>query len=742
MARPAYATTEPDVSNTYLFTLIAIAIGVTVLMDRFSRTLLRVFDHPRWLRFVALMGAVSLLLLYRSQSDRMAWSSEALIGLVFALLAYLAVRPMLSISLDAVSGKRQTALMVLGRALFALNIVLAGLWFVRAPPFAGIQPSVRPILLSEIALLALLHQSLITSHLRALDRMRGEIKLFALWATLAAFLVCLSSPLAMYASSEDFSGSPLYLADSLLINFVVVVASLAILFVVLEDRLRKLLAITLVFFTACYFVYSAITDAGLLSHFILRDTDPLILSSGQKRAEIAVLLAVFLMTAAITIYLAQIVIWMGAATLFSAVVMTLMFTYQSVQEYRARPDPPPVNHGKIMAFSAQRNVLIIMLDGFSGSVVGAIRESAAEILEPFEGFVWYPNTLSTSTATWSSAAALAGGHRFTVEAINSRQQHSLGDAFREAYSVFPDAFIPHGFDVSYVDPQYSGGCARVDDRVHCTEMDPYGQYHHGKHGQDALFARMNLPLALTAVSLYNAAPFFLKLRIYDRGRWLGANAVGGSAYLFKVADWGFLQALARESQFRSASPTLKYVQLQIPHYPVALSADCVLAPEVASFAAESRCALQEIGLLLDRMKKAGAYDNTKIVIVSDHGNWTDTTTFSPDFEDFVPSGYQGRISPGVIQGLLLVKDFGATGALTRSDLFLSNADVPAIVCAAIESCPGVTPDPIAKNDSDRTLTVTTTEYPIDIASTGQFTIKDQYEVNHSIFDYRNWKKIQ
>jgi hypothetical protein len=74
VARPAYATTEPDVSNTYLFTLIAIAIGVTVLMDRFSRTLLRVFDHPRWLRFVALMGAVSLLLLYRSQSDRMAWS--------------------------------------------------------------------------------------------------------------------------------------------------------------------------------------------------------------------------------------------------------------------------------------------------------------------------------------------------------------------------------------------------------------------------------------------------------------------------------------------------------------------------------------------------------------------------------------------------------------------------------------------------------------------------------------------
>jgi hypothetical protein len=512
----------------------------------------------------------------------------------------------------------------------------------------------------------------------------------------------------MYASSEDFSGSPLALADNFLVNFVVTVTSAALLFVVLEDRLRKLLAITFVFFTVCFFVYSAITDAGLLAHFILRDTDPLILSPGQKLAEIAALLAVFLVTAAITIYLPQILIWMGAATLLSAIAMTVLLTYQSVREYRLRPDPPPANHEKVMAFSVKRNVLIIMLDGFSGSVVGDIRENAAEILEPFEGFVWYPNMLTTSTATWSSVAALAGGHRFTVEAINSRQQESLGDAFREAYSVFPDAFIPHDFDVSYVDPQYSGDCARVDRRVHCTGMDPYGQYHHGKHGQDALFARMDLPLALTMVSLYNAAPFFMKLRIYDRGHWLGANAVEGSAYLFKVADWGFLQTLARESHFRSASPTLKYIQLQIPHYPVALSADCMLAPEVASFAAESRCALQEIGLLLERMKKAGAYDNTKIVIVSDHGGWVDTTMFSPDFEDIVPSGYQGRLSPSVIQALLMVKDFGATGTLDQSELFLSNADVPAIVCAAVDSCPGVGKDPIAANRTDRTLTVSTT----------------------------------
>jgi hypothetical protein len=228
LMRPAHAGTDQSASDAYLFVLVATAIAAVVVLDHFSERLARAFDHPRWVRLGVLSGSACLLLLYRVQENRLAWHSETLIGLVFALLAYLAVLPILRRPRDSATSPRRIARAIVVRAWFAANIVLVGLWFVRAPPFAGVQPSVRPILFSEIALLALLHQPLITSHLGVLNRMRGEAKLFAWWVALAAFLICVSSPLAMYASSEDFSGSPLALADNFLVNFVVTVTSAAL----------------------------------------------------------------------------------------------------------------------------------------------------------------------------------------------------------------------------------------------------------------------------------------------------------------------------------------------------------------------------------------------------------------------------------------------------------------------------------------------------------------------------------
>jgi hypothetical protein len=50
--------------------------------------------------------------------------------------------------------------------------------------------------------------------------------------------------------------------------------------------------------------------------------------------------------------------------------------------------------------------------------------------------------------------------------------------------------------------------------------------------------------------------------------------------------------------------------------------------------------------------------------------------------------------------------------------------------------------PIVANEHGGTLTVTTTDYPIDIESVDHFEIRDQYEANHSIFDPGNWKEIR
>jgi hypothetical protein len=66
------------------------------------------------------------------------------------------------------------------------------------------------------------------------------------------------------------------------------------------------------------------------------------------------------------------------------------------------------------------------------------------------------------------------------------------------------------------------------------------------------------------------------------------------------------------------------------------------------------------------LKKEGVYDNSRIIIVSDHGSQKD---------------YISRRRPGApnlynFNPLLLVKDFGARGALKTDGAFMTNADVP------------------------------------------------------------------
>jgi arylsulfatase A-like enzyme len=81
-------------------------------------------------------------------------------------------------------------------------------------------------------------------------------------------------------------------------------------------------------------------------------------------------------------------------------------------------------------------------------------------------------------------------------------------------------------------------------------------------------------------------------------------------------------------------------------------------------------ALKAAGNWLDSLKEIGVYDNTRIVIVSDHGYSYDNTLFESGMTSYNP--------------LLMVKEPGAQGALIVSDAFMTQADLPSIVTAGME----------------------------------------------------------
>ena len=79
---------------------------------------------------------------------------------------------------------------------------------------------------------------------------------------------------------------------------------------------------------------------------------------------------------------------------------------------------------------------------------------------------------------------------------------------------------------------------------------------------------------------------------------------------------------------------------------------------------------KDISEFFDYMKENGVYDNTKIIIVSDHGS------FSKGAKTDLPKPNGLKVSPQNFVASLLVKDFNSHGVIKDDYTFMTNADTP------------------------------------------------------------------
>jgi hypothetical protein len=87
-----------------------------------------------------------------------------------------------------------------------------------------------------------------------------------------------------------------------------------------------------------------------------------------------------------------------------------------------------------------------------------------------------------------------------------------------------------------------------------------------------------------------------------------------------------------------------------------------------------------LGDYFDYLREQGVWDNTRIIIVSDHGTMNFDVAFFGDQTNIVRSGMEAY------NPVLMIKDFGSTGFTVAED-FMTNADVPYIATQGIISSP-------------------------------------------------------
>lgn len=384
--------------------------------------------------------------------------------------------------------------------------------------------------------------------------------------------------------------------------------------------------------------------------------------------------------------------------------------------------------GEKAAFTLSRegkNVMVIMLDRTISGFVPFFLNEKPELKEQFDGFTWYPNTLSYGYHTNIAAPALYGGYEYNPDGLKKREDLSLPEKHNEALKVMPVNFLNAGYEVTVCDAPYANyqwipDMSIYDEYPEIRTYNTIGTYNEYKEKTLEELDRIR-NRNLFCYSLFRCAPSILQGNVYDWGMYLDIDAWEESVEGFEL--------LGVSSDFMNSYMVMKnldtmtkvtdepkdtflmltnemthnVIQLQEPDYEPRRNVDNT------EYEAEHRIrrtddgreldmaeaselvkihyhgdmsAFLLLGKWFDELREQGVWDNTRIIVVSDHGCYLGL--FGNDLREKYPElASSGAYSPEqwtdtmCYNPLLMVKDFGATGFSTDYR-FMTNADTPAL----------------------------------------------------------------
>ncbi len=401
------------------------------------------------------------------------------------------------------------------------------------------------------------------------------------------------------------------------------------------------------------------------------------------------------------------------------------------------------------------NVIVFFLDrAFSGFLPYAL-EKDPTLEEKLEGFVFYPNTVSFGGNTTFASPAMMGGYEYTPEEMNSREG-TLRELHNEASLVAPVLFKNAGYSVVVTDAPYPNYSAKSDDFSAFTSagieaeglIKKYVDNFYQDAGIESTVEDVSLSTESEAknFSLLQILPPFLRYTFE-----VSCRKVNNQDYRDFIYSFSHLYFLDDLTDFTGDGNTYTFIGSDTPHKPVELSSDLLHAATdddkfESNYMDDSEftykhytsfiASLEMVGKWLDYLRENDCYDNTRIIIVSDHGFGLDN--------DYLTSG-QACYMP-----LLLVKDFNSTGDLKYDYTFMTNADTIFLALENLGDVSSVNPytGNVLTQDKENGINA----YPAieaaewnaaQIADHTQFKLdKTQgWHIKDDLFDQSNWIRI-
>jgi YidC/Oxa1 family membrane protein insertase len=440
-------------------------------------------------------------------------------------------------------------------------------------------------------------------------------------------------------------------------------------------------------------------------------------------------------------------------------LITIHQEYSDFLNYR-KMEESPTTLEPVYRFSASgQNVVVIMLDrGISGYVPYIFGEKP-ELNKLFSGFTFFPNSVSLAGQTIKGVPPLFGGYDYTPLEMQKRDDKLLVEKHNESLLLLPALFLNNNYTVTVTDPPFANYNWTSDLRIYNAYPDIHAEnvskeyisgYWMKEHQDLQLISISNiLKNDLIRFSFFKFSPLFFRMFIYDDGKWL-RETHGTSLDIIVMNSYAALDFLPEltmvDDDFKN-SVTLLTNQLthegaffQAPEYTPRSVIDNMGNSPFAKdkYYHSNMAAFLLLGKWFSYLQEKGAYDNTKIIIASDHGD-----NLLGNFPDtfMLPDGNYLQL----YNCLLMVKDFNAHGPLLTDNTFMTHADVPYIATKDLIENPlnPFTQRPLRTEKQDGALIATSSDGMTTSRSKYKFDIEkdDWLHVQDNIFEHNNWEKV-
>ena len=403
--------------------------------------------------------------------------------------------------------------------------------------------------------------------------------------------------------------------------------------------------------------------------------------------------------AAIPVFAITLIAFLAIGTINVAKIQAQTNEYAS-RQVKEENSITPVFH-----FSKEgKNVVVIMSDRAENAFVQPIFEAYPDLKEAYKDWTLYSHTLSYDAHTLLGAPPLYGGYEYTPLNMNARDTVPLKDKNNEALLLMPRIFTEQaGFkaqvsDLSWANYSWVPDMSICDPYPQITPLNLERKYTSkwiNEHPDKvkANTTSQTIKRNFLWFALFKEAPAFIRESLYDDGNWWTSDEDYADLveYITKLSVLEYLSDMTdfdgnQNGNFvlLQSMVTHTSIELQAPNFDPSINITDKGKfdgnPENETISSNIAM-LKRVAKWMDFLKENGCYDNTRIIIVADHGAGKSGPAF-----DFFTEGYEIKGTGYELDQnhpLLMVKDFADRGnasakerEFTVDDSFMTNADTP------------------------------------------------------------------